>query len=104
MGRRILRDFRIMQQSSLRRRKSILGYLYILIDELEPDGHAIVYSDHNNYPKSCTCVPRNDRYLCEHIKFIQRTGSRRPPGQIIETVLVDESSMIESTVVISGDG
>ncbi len=40
------RDFQIVETHLFTRRKSIIGYLFILLDADEPGGRAMVYTDH----------------------------------------------------------
>lgn len=106
---RIARDFQVIETHVFTRRKSIIGYLYILLDTDEPSGKAMVYTDHLKHSNhhACSCTERDPRYICQHIKFIERTRReidvpRNPmKTQTIAStaIAIDESRMIESTLV-----
>ena len=107
--RRIERDFQIVESYPFTRRKSVIGYLYKMLDDQEPGGIAMVYTDHLKHSNhhACTCTERDPRYICAHIKFIERTRHEIPhipnpmKTQVITStaVTIDESRMINSTLV-----
>ena len=108
MKQRRNRDFQIVESHLFTRRKSIIGYLYIMLDADEPDGRAMVYTDHLKHSNhhACTCTERDPRYICAHIKFIERTRREIPvianpmATQYIGTtaIVVDETRLIDSTI------
>lgn len=107
--RRVERDFQIVESHAFTRRKSVIGYLYILLDAAEPGGRAMVYTDHLKHSNhhACTCTERDPRHICAHIKFIERTRRDIPfiPNPMATqyigstAIAIDESRLIESTLV-----
>src|SRR5690242_6089443 len=106
--RRPERDFQMIESHAFTRRKSVIGYLYIMVDTAEPSGKAMVYTDHLKHSNhhACSCTERDPRYICDHIKFIERTRYEIPSipnpmrtQQIDSTpVIFDESRIIDTTL------
>ena len=77
-------NFNIISMQPMHRLKSVLGYLYQILDE-DTQQVSFVYCDYNKKAQSCSCAQEENKRksLCPHIKFLQKH-----PTIIINSVMV----------------